>query len=109
MRGFGFSKFKPNQIPKGGFEELLKLFLELLNYTAGDAGEALSWLNELDKKYNITNDDYGMGDFIDELKQKGYLNEDGQSGEFSITGKTEQSIRQASLEDIYGKLKKSGK
>ncbi|MDB5063404.1 MAG: hypothetical protein JWP67_3247, partial [Mucilaginibacter sp.] len=21
MRGFGFSQFKPNQIPKGGFEE----------------------------------------------------------------------------------------
>jgi len=38
MRGFGFSKFKPNQIPKGGFDELLKLFLELLNYTSGDAG-----------------------------------------------------------------------
>jgi Ca-activated chloride channel family protein len=76
MRGFGFSKFKPNQIPKGGFEELLKLFLELLNYTSGDAGEALAWLNELDKQYNLTNDDYGMGDFIDELKQKGYLDED---------------------------------
>ena len=80
MRGFEFSKFKPNQIPKGGFEELLKLFLELLNYTAGDAGEALAWLNELDKQYNLTNDDYGMGDFIDELKQKGYLSDDQQNG-----------------------------
>ncbi|MFD0765488.1 VWA domain-containing protein [Mucilaginibacter lutimaris] len=109
MRGFGFSQFKPNQIPKGGFEELLKLFLELLNYTAGDAGEALAWLNELDKQYNITNDEYGMGDFIDELKQKGYLNEDNQSGNFSITAKTEQSIRQSALEEIFGKLKKSGK
>jgi Ca-activated chloride channel family protein len=109
MRGFGFSQFKPNQIPKGGFEELLKLFLELLNYTAGDAGEALAWLNELDKQYNITNDDYGMGDFIDELKQKGYLNEDNQNGEFRITAKTEQSIRQSALEEIFGKLKKSGK
>src|SRR6187402_1611813 len=109
MRGYGFSDFKPNQIPKGGFEELLKLFLELLNYTAGDAGEALAWLNELDKQYKLTNDDYGMGDFIDELKQKGYLDEDKQSGEFSITGKAEQSIRQSALEDIFGKLKKSGK
>ena len=72
MRGFGFSKFTPNQIPKGGFEELLKLFLELLNYTSGDAGEALAWLNELDKQYNLTNDDYGMGDFIDELKSVRY-------------------------------------
>src|ERR1700754_4281419 len=109
MRGFEFSKFKPNQIPKGGFEELLKLFLELFNYTAGDAGEALAWLNELDKQYGITNDDYGMGDFIDELKQKGYLDEDKQSGGFNITAKTEQSIRQSALEEIFGKLKKSGK
>src|SRR5471030_1816860 len=109
MRGFEFSKYKPNQIPKGGFEELLKLFLELLNYTAGDAGEALAWLNELDKQYKLTNDDYGMGDFIEELKQKGYLDEDKQNGEFKITDKTEQSIRQSALEEIFGKLKKSGK
>src|ERR1700750_762788 len=109
MRGFEFSKFKPNQLPKGGFDELLKLFLELVNYTSGDAGEALAWLNELDKQYGITNDDYGMGDFIDELKQKGYLDEDNQNGEFKITGKTEQSIRKSALEEVFGKLKKSGK
>jgi len=109
MRGFGFSKFKPNDIPKGGFEELLKLFLELLNYTSGDAGEALAWMNELDKQYNITNDEYGMGDFIDELKQKGYLDDDQQKGGFRITAKAEQSIRQSALEEIFGKLKKSGK
>ena len=109
MRGFGFSKFTPNQIPKGGFEELLKLFLELLNYTSGDAGEALAWLNELDKQYHITNDEYGIGDFIDELKQKGYLSDDNQNGSYNITAKTEQSIRQSALEEIFGKLKKSGK
>ena len=109
MRGFGFSKFTPNTIPKGGFDELLKLFLELLNYTSGDAGEALAWMNELDKQYNITNDEYGMGNFIDDLKQRGYLDEDKASGEFRITAKAEQSIRQSALEEIFGKLKKSGK
>jgi Ca-activated chloride channel family protein len=109
MRGYGFSKFIPQQITKGGFDELLKLFMELLNYTAGDAGEALQWLNELDKQYKLTNDEYGIGDFIDELKQKGYLKEDEQSGEFNITAKAEQSIRQSALEEIFGKLKKSGK
>jgi Ca-activated chloride channel homolog len=109
MRGYGFSKFIPKQLPKGGFDELLKLFLELLNYTSGDAGEALAWMNELDKQYNVTNDEYGMGNFIDELKQKGYLDENNQTGEFNITAKTEQSIRQSALEEIFGKLKKSGK
>jgi len=109
MRGFEFSKYKPSQLPKGGFEDLLKLFLELLNYTAGDAGEALAWMNELDKQYNITNDQYGMGNFIDDLKEKGFLTEENEKGEFRITAKTEQSIRQSALEEIFGKLKKSGR
>ncbi len=109
MRGYGFSKYVPKQLPNGGFDELLKLFLELLNYSAGDANEALSWMNELDKQHNITKSDYGMGDFIDDLKDKGYIGEDGPKGDFKITGKTEQTIRQSALEEIFGKLKKSGK
>ena len=109
MRGYGFSKFIPQKISSANFEELLKLFLELLNYTAGDAAEALAWMNELDKQYNLTNKDYGMGDFIDDLKNKGYLREDGNQGNYEITAKTEQSIRKSALEEIFGKLKKSGK
>ena len=109
MRGYGFSEYVPQQINKGGFDELLKLFLELLNYTSGDAGEALQWMNELDKQYKLTNDQYGMGDFIEDLKNKGYLNEDKQSGDMNITAKAEQGIRQSALEEIFGKLKKSGK
>lgn len=109
MRGFGFSKYVPNNLPKGGFDDLMKLFLELLNYTAGDANEALSWMNELDKQHNVTNKDYGMGDFIQDLKDKGYLSDDEPKGGFKITAKAEQTIRQSALEEIFGKLKKSGK
>lgn len=109
MRGHSFSQYIPNELPKGGFDELLKLFLELLNYTSGDANEALTWMNELDKQYNLTNDEYGMGDFIDDLKNKGYLSSDDDKGGFKITGKTEQSIRKSALEEIFGKLKKAGK
>lgn len=107
MRGFEFSKYLPNDLPKGGFDELLKLFTELLNYTAGDAGETLAWMNELDKQYKFTNNDYGMGNFIDDLKEKGYLKEE--DGEVKITAKTEQTIRKSALEEIFGKLKKAGK
>lgn len=107
MRGFEFSKFLPSDLPKGGFDELLKLFTELLNYTAGDAGETLAWMNELDKQYKFTNNQYGMGDFIDDLKEKGYLKEE--NGEQKITAKTEQTIRKSALEEIFGKLKKAGK
>ncbi|MFA6275219.1 MAG: VWA domain-containing protein [Pedobacter sp.] len=107
MKGFQFSKFLPNELPKGGFDELLKLFTELLNYTAGDAGETLAWMNELDKQYKFTNNEYAMGDFIEDLKEKGYLKEE--NGEVKITAKTEQTIRKSALEEIFGKLKKAGK
>ncbi len=106
MRGIEFAKMP--LLPKGkmGFEQLLDLFLQLLTYTSGDAAEALNWMNELDKKYQLTDEDYGMGDFIDELREKGYINED-PDGKFSITGKSEQGIRKRSLEEIFGKLKKT--
>jgi Ca-activated chloride channel family protein len=109
MKGFHFSDFVPDETPKGGFEELLKLFTQLLNYTAGEAAETLAWMNELDKKYNLTTNEYGIGDFIEELKEKGYIKEDAISGNFKITGKTEQVIRKSALEEIFGKLKKSGR
>ncbi len=107
MKGYQFSKYVPNELPKGGFDEMLKLFTQLLNYTAGDAGEALAWMNELDKQYKFTNKDYGMGDFMEDLKEKGYINEE--NGETKITAKTEQTIRKSALEEIFGKLKKAGK
>ena len=107
MKGYQFSKHVPKKLPKGGFDELLKLFTELLNYTNGEAGEALSWMNELDKQYKFTNKDYGMGDFMDDLKEKGYIKEE--NGETKITAKTEQTIRKSALEEIFGKLKKAGK
>jgi len=107
MIGFHFSNYDPRQSGKSKFDQLLELFTQLLTYTSGDVTEALQWLNELDKKYELTNDEYGMGDFIDDLKQKGYITEDEQRGEIKITPKTEQSIRKRSLEEIFGKLKKT--
>ncbi|MBN9349193.1 MAG: VWA domain-containing protein [Chitinophagaceae bacterium] len=107
MKYFQFSKFDPNQNLKTDFEKLLDLFTQLLTYTSGDVAEALSWLTELDKQYELTNEEYGMGDFIDELKENGYIKEDQEKGKIVITSKTEQGIRKRSLEEIFGKLKKS--
>jgi hypothetical protein len=67
----------------------------------------LQWLNQLDREYEMTDDEYGIGDFIDELKEKGYLTEEHQTGQIKITPKTEQGIRKRSLEEIFGKLKKT--
>lgn len=71
--------------------------------------EAIDWMNELDKQHNITNSEYGMGDFIQDLKDKGYMDENNRTGEYEITSKMEQAIRKNALNEVFGKLKKSGK
>ncbi|NNE71926.1 MAG: VWA domain-containing protein [Rhodothermales bacterium] len=90
---------------KSAFEQLLDLFEQLLQYTAGDAGEALAWLTELDRKYNLTKSDEGIGDFIEELRRQGYL-EDTEQGEVRITARTERSLRRRSMEEVFNKLRK---
>ncbi|MFT6053669.1 MAG: hypothetical protein ACJAS3_001214 [Roseivirga sp.] len=109
MKGFRFSKYVPKQkAGQSAFDNLLNVFLQLISMTGGNPGEALSWLTNLDKQYNITDGDYGIGDFIDDLKEKGYLTEQNADGKFQVTDKTGQEIRKSSLEEIFGKLKKTG-
>ena len=106
MKGFLFTKFVPGD-ERTAFGKLLDTFLELLQYTGGDATEALHWLTQLDRQYGLTDPDYGIGDFIEDLKQKGYLEERTSDGQYSITPRTEQTIRKRSLDEIFGKLRKS--
>lgn len=107
MIGNRFIQFDPKENSKSKFEQLLDIFMQMLSYTNGDAAEALRWMNELDKQYGLSTDEYGMGDFIDDLKNNGYLQENIIDGTLSITGKSEQTIRKRSLEEIFGKLKKT--
>lgn len=110
MIGHRFTKYIPDKDPdKSTFENLLNIFTQLLTITSGEVSEALSWLTNLDKEYNISSSDYGIGNFIDDLKSKGYISDDEGKGEFKITAKSEQKIRKSALEEIFGKLKKSGK
>ncbi len=107
MRSFYFSKYDPRINEKSSFEKLFDLFTQLLTYTNGDYNEAIQWLTELDKEYKLTDDEYGIGDFIEDLKAKGYIDNNNPDGKIKITSKTEQSIRKKSLDEIFGKIKKS--
>ena len=110
MVGYRFTEFIPEKNPEqSAFDNLLNVFLQLLVITSGDVNEALSWLTNLDREHGLTNPDYGIGDFIDDLKNKGYVDDKNEKGEFRITAKSEQDIRKSALEEIFGKLKKSGK
>src|SRR4051812_27518234 len=106
MKGYRFSKYFDQGDGKTPFEKLLELFLQLMVYTSGDVPEAMNWLNELDREHNLTDKNYTMADFIKDLKDKGYLKEE-ENGHVMLTAKSERSIRQNSLDEIFGKLKKA--
>jgi Ca-activated chloride channel family protein len=90
------------------FDKLFNVLRQLLTYTSGDVREALEWLTDLDNQYQLTSTDYGMGDFIRDLVDKGFLQQENpDSDSLKITPKMEKTIRQKSLEDIFGKIKKS--
>lgn len=107
MIGHLITKYIESGQIKSIFDSLLDLFLELLTYTSGNVSEALSWMTQLDERYGLTNDEFGMGNFIDELKEKGYIDNEETNDQFTVTSKTGQTIRKRSLEEIFGKLKKS--
>jgi Ca-activated chloride channel homolog len=108
MLGFRFSKFvPPPDAAKSDFEKLLKIFMQLILLTSGNVREALEWLTEVDRQYGLTTPQYGIGNFIEDLKQKGYITDEGPKGEFKLNAKSEQTLRQSALEEIFGKLKKS--
>lgn len=112
--GFVFTSYKePYRTP---FEKLFEIFKELITHTSGDFDEAIDWLRELDQEYQLTDANYTIDDFIEDLKRKGYIREEidpsgdgstGDQGGYSITAKTEQLLRKHALEQIFGKLKKS--
>ena len=70
ISGWSFSSTK-NQIPP--FEKLFEIFKELITYTSGDFDEAIDWLKELDREYELTTDDYTIEDFINDLLNKGFV------------------------------------
>jgi Ca-activated chloride channel homolog len=108
MLGHRFSKYlPPPEAQQSDFDRLLKIFMQLMLITSGNASEALQWLTEVDRQHKLTNPNYGIGDFIEDLKKKGFLTEDPATGELKMKPRAEQHMRQSALEEIFGKLKKS--
>lgn len=114
-QGFVFTKHTPT--PQSPFDRLFEIFQELITHTSGDFDEAIDWLKQLDEEYGLTSEAYTIEDFIEDLKKKGYIREeirtdgtgkgDGKGGT-TLTEKLERSLRKRALEQIFGKLKRSG-
>ena len=108
--GFVFESFKPED--QSPFDKLFEIFKELITFTSGDFDETINWMRELDKEYNLTNDDYTIDDFVEDLKKKGYIKQKIDpkgTTETTLSAKTEQALRKKALDQIFGKIKKTGK
>jgi Ca-activated chloride channel homolog len=114
-KGFTISKHVPEEIAH--FDRVFDIFKELLTHTSGDIEEAFEWLETLDKTYDIFSDEYTLQDFEEDLKKRGFIKEeidteDGNSGKGKgknlLTAKLESALREHALDQIFGKLKKSG-
>ena len=116
-KGFIISKHIPEDIQP--FDRVFEIFKELITHTSGDLDEAFDWLDSLDKEYNIFSAEYTIHDFEEDLKKRGYIKEeielkddgDGDNngkGKNLLTAKLEAALREHALDQIFGKLKKSG-
>ena len=116
-KGVTFSKHIVKDV--SDFDRVFGVFKELLTHTSGDIEEAFEWLNTLDKEYNIFNENYSLEDFEEDLKKRGYIKEEIDpdavktgngtgKGKNKLTAKLESALRDYALNQIFGKLKKSG-
>ncbi len=108
--GFVFEPYKAED--QSPFDKLFEIFKELITFTSGDFDETINWMKELDKEYNLTNEDYTIDDFVEDLKKKGYIKQKIDptgTTETTLSAKTEQALRKKALNQIFGKIKKTGK
>jgi len=88
------------------YEELLKLFLDLVTRSGGDVEEALAWLKELQGR-GFIDPAIDLEAFREELLKQGLVGRDGE-GNLVLTGPGERRIRRSALEEIFSSLGKSG-
>src|SRR5712691_6593460 len=87
------------------YQELVKLFLQLVLQTGGDVEEALRWMKYLQDR-GIIDPGIDLEEFRKEL-QKNEIVED-RNGTLTLTAGGERRIRRSALEEIFTSLSKSG-
>ncbi|MEO6324681.1 MAG: VWA domain-containing protein [Thermoanaerobaculia bacterium] len=88
------------------YEELLKLFLDLVTRTGGDVEKAMAWMKELQRR-GLIDPNLDLQAFMAELQKQGIVGQDGE-GKIGLLGPGERRIRRAALEEIFSSLSKSG-
>ena len=86
-------------------QQMLSMFSYLLLQTSGDPEEALDWMRQLGQEYELFDEDMTLEDFINKLKELGYI--DDAKDVVILTAKGVQRIREDALREVFTNLKKS--
>ncbi|MCB2156152.1 VWA domain-containing protein [bacterium] len=104
---FEFTSFDPEVSKEINRQKLLKLFLELLNRTSGDAQQALDYMEDmwessrLEKMTGIS-----FEEFRDYLEQQGLLEHNPATGTLNATHRADMEIQKQAFEEIFQDLSK---
>ncbi|HKA37527.1 MAG TPA: VWA domain-containing protein [Thermoanaerobaculia bacterium] len=87
------------------YQELVKLFLQLVLQTGGDVEEALKWMKYLQER-GIIDPSIDLEEFAKALQKNEVVEE--RDGQLALTAAGERQIRRSALEEIFSSLSKSG-
>ncbi|MEP6801354.1 MAG: VWA domain-containing protein [Acidobacteriota bacterium] len=87
------------------YQELVKLFLQLVLQTGGDVEEALQWMKYLQDR-GMIDEGIDLEAFRKELEKSEIVEDRG--GKLSLSAAGERRIRRSALEEIFTSLSKSG-
>ncbi len=87
------------------YQELVKLFLQLVLQTGGDVEEALQWMKYLQDR-GMIDEGLDLEGFRKELEKSEIVEDRG--GKLSLSAAGERRIRRSALEEIFTSLSKSG-
>ena len=104
-----YEQFDPSVFKQINLDKLTKLYLDLVNRTAGNVQEALRQMQGLWKRHQL-DQATGMSfqEFRDYLEEKGLLERDPVSGIPQTTQKADREIQKSAFEEIFQDLKKGG-
>ena len=87
------------------YQELVKLFLQLVLQTGGDVEEALRWMKYLQER-SIIDPSIDLEEFAKALQKNELVEE--RDGQLALSAAGERQIRRSALEEIFTSLSKSG-
>jgi Ca-activated chloride channel homolog len=87
------------------YQELVKLFMQLVLQTGGDVEEALKWMKYLQER-GLIDPSIDLEKFREALEKSDVV--ENQNGSLVLSGSGERQIRRSALEEVFSSLTKSG-